>query len=306
MPYVNPFTAVVDGDPMDATDVTTALDSARDYVNTGIVAGTDVAENSIETSDIYKPETFGFPLTGTIGTTQQAYSAQKGNGERLTPVQFQGPFVIPWCHTWMGMPSPARVTILPRLLQPQEKMVVPHMARRVHVREQFGTIVQLFASWQFIVMGEMANPGDVGGLSFPVAHYPRTSSEGNGGSTFGSFILAYRMAGEPDWTLLEVTRRQIYAQEKVIDLTGDQSWPGATGAQPLNEFAPWATGIVASQGVSYMSVCHFECTDAIELSEEGWYDFALLYDKTSTGDNVDAALHIVVGVRNLLIEIFPF
>ena len=307
MPYVNPFTAVVNGDPMDATQVTTALDSARDYVNDGVVAATDIADHSLETSDFYKPETFGFPLTGTIGTTQQLYSAQRGNGERLSPVHFQGPFIIPWCYAWMGMPSPTRVTILPRLLQPTEKMVVPHMARRLYVRNQgFVTQVQLFASWHFIVLGEMEqsvviNEND---LSVPVADYP---GEG-GGSTFGSFVLAYRKAGDADWSLLEVTRRQIYPQEKQIDYQGSQTWAGGTGSQPLNEFDTWSNGAVGvglGKAVSYMAVCHFECTDAVGFDSEGWYDFALLYDKTSAGVNSNAGLQIVMGVRNLLIEIFP-
>lgn len=307
MPYVNPFTTVVNGDPMDAGQVTSALDSARDYVNDGIVSATDIADNSIKTEDFYKPETYGFPLTGTIATTQQIYSSQRGNGSRLSPVHFQGPFVIPWCYSWMGIQSPTRVSILPRLLQPLEKMVVPHMARRVYVRNQgFQTQIQLFASWHYIALGEMEQSVEVNetDLSVPVADYPSES----GGSTFGSFVLAYRKVGAAVWTPLEVTRRQVYPQEKQIDYAGSQAWTGGAGVQPLNEFETWSNGAIGvglGKAVSYMPVCHSEATDAFGLDEEGWYDFALLYDKTSTGVNADAALQIVVGVRNLLLEIFP-
>ena len=42
MPYTNPFTAVNDGDPMSATAVNIALESARDYVSDGIDSALDI------------------------------------------------------------------------------------------------------------------------------------------------------------------------------------------------------------------------------------------------------------------------
>ena len=151
----------------------------------------------------------------------------------------------------------------------------------------------------------MPNEDDI---SVPVAGYPGAGGGAADDATFGSFVLAYRKAGSPDWSLLEVTRRQIYPQERQIDYQGSQTWAGGTGSQPLNEFETWSNGAIAvglGKAVSYMAVCHFECTDALGLDSPGWYDFALLYDKTSTGATRNAGLQIVMGVRNLLIEIFP-
>jgi hypothetical protein len=293
MPFVNPFAAVVDGDAMVANDVNNALNDARDYVNTGVTSATDLAADAVNASDVYKPESYGYPVDGTIGTMQQAYKSDAGNGDRVTPVLYQAPFIVPWCHTWQG--STSRTTILPNLLQPYELSVVPGMSRRVYIERN--SIVNMFASWSYIVLGEMEpiDPSTADTRGTPTAVYPQGAAVG---SRAGSFVLAYRRADGVEWNLLPNTRRNIYPQEDRIVFTGLSS--ADLPRVPLTNFEAYGDSI--SSAVSYMPVCHFECADAVQLSTREWYDFTLLYDKGVASPSI---LQIVIGVRNLLIEAFP-
>ena len=216
------------------------------------------------------------------------------------------------------MPSPTRVSIYPALIQPPAQstgsptagqMVVPHMARRVwvglHDSNFPDTFVQLFASWHYIVLGEMEQGGEGSAFATPKNEYPNPSD----GAVFGRFVLAYRQVGEVAWIVLPSTRRVVYPQEAAIDYTGIPEAGGAS--QTLNEYEGW--GETDNKVVSYMPVCHEEAHDAFIPNDHNkgqWYDFALLYDReTTTTDSATHslvnALQIVVGVRNLLVEIFP-
>lgn len=70
MPVV--FTNFIDGDVMTRAAVKTELDKARDYVNTGIV-NPDILAASITDNHVFRPETYGFPIDGTIGTLGDVY-----------------------------------------------------------------------------------------------------------------------------------------------------------------------------------------------------------------------------------------
>ncbi len=304
MPFVNPFVAV-NGDPMVAPDVNNALDAARDYVDSGIVAP-DIVDSAVQTSDVYKAETYGYPVDGTIGQFQQAYKDESGNGNKLTPVFFQFPMIVPWCFSWQNVTIPQRNTILPQLLQAYEKSPVPQMTRRVFVEPE--SLVQLFANWSYIVLVGMRRVGDV--VVYPDPPGPRTGFQSepqvrypdvDGGSRAGSFVLAYRKVGAVSWTELGVSRRTIYPQEarRVLKPAPAPGF-GDSPHRPLSDYERY--GEVVHSLVSYQSVCHFEACDAVSLNEEGWYDFTLLYDKGIAPKEV---LQIVVGVRNFLIEAFP-
>tara|TARA_R100000742_G_C4273384_1_gene92918 strand:- start:61 stop:969 length:909 start_codon:yes stop_codon:yes gene_type:complete len=296
MAFINPFALVANGNSMTPSDVNTALEAAREYVDSGIIVP-DIVNGSIETIDLYKTESYGFPIHGTLGSLQSVFSDSRGNGDRLSPVHVQSPYVVPWCHTWTGMPSPTRITIYPQLLQPYEKSIVPHMGRRVYL--EANTLVQLFASWQYIVMSEMEQADPEGASSYlsqPVATYPQVAT----GSRAGSFTLAYKKVGDTSWTERPVTRRVIYPQEKVIDIV---NWKDGAGAQPLSEFESWVdSGSYPDKAVGYMPVCHFENCDVFSVTQAGWYDIGLLYDKGVASPKV---LQVCLGVRNLLIETFP-
>jgi len=300
MPYVNPFVAV-DGDPMVATDVNVALTSARVYVDGGI-APPDVVDESIQTSDVYKAETYGYPVDGTIGQFQQAYKDEAGNGRKMTPVFFQFPVIVPWCFSWQNVTIPQRNTILPQLLGEYEKSPVPQMTRRVYIEKD--SLVQLFASWSYIVLVGMRMVEGQIRQSEPQVRYPQF--DGSGGARAGSFVLAYRSASAVSWTELPVSRRTIYPQEARRTLAGAvPSVPAIPGSgdvphRPLSDFEQY--GEVVHSMVYSMPVAHFECCDAVGISDAGWYDFTLLYDKGIAPKEV---LQVVVGVRNILIEAFP-
>ena len=178
-------------------------------------------------------------------------------------------------------------------------------------------MLQLFASWNAIVLGAMQNAEDdavppatppatptSNTLAKPVVHYPFVGS----GSRAGSFVMAYKRVDDPDWTLLPVTRRNLYPQELVINLDPGTGLipplvPNDVPRVPLSDFRSF--GSTQHRAVTYMSVCHSEATDAFEMPAgtlPGWYDFCLLYDKGVASPFI---LQIVVGVRNLLIEVFP-
>ena len=87
------------------------------------------------------------------------------------------------------------------------------MGRRIYL--EANTLVQVFASWHYIVLGEMQqSSGEVVYLSEPVATYPQVAT----GSRAGSFTLAYKKVGETSWNERPVTRRVIYPQERVVDI----------------------------------------------------------------------------------------
>ena len=301
MPFVNPFAGVLNGDPMDSSAVNTALDSARDYINSGIVAATDLVADAVESSDVYKPESYGYPTDGTIGVMQQAYKAEAGNGACVMPVMYQAPFVVPWCHTWQG--APERTSILPNLLQPFEVSVVPGMSRRVYIERN--SLVNLFASWNYIVLGAMdaVDPLVADTRGTPKALYPQGAAVG---SRAGSFVLAYRKSSADDWTIVPSSRRNIYPQEVRIVFEGLTSTDQPR--RPLSNFATYGDPPeppmgVAYGAVSYMSVCHFEAASSVPIIGSGdWYDFTLLYDKGAASPSI---LQVVLSTRNLLVEVFP-
>ena len=89
MAFINPFAFVANGSNMTPSDVNTALEAAREYVDNGIIVS-DIINGSINTPDLYKTESYGFPIHGTIGSLQsRCFTDSRGNGDRLSPVHYQ-------------------------------------------------------------------------------------------------------------------------------------------------------------------------------------------------------------------------
>lgn len=74
------FLNFVDNTPMTRAAVKLELDRMRDYLNKGIVLG-DIADNAINETHIYRPESYGFPVDGTQSVFGEVYERHIGNDE---------------------------------------------------------------------------------------------------------------------------------------------------------------------------------------------------------------------------------
>ncbi len=91
------FTKPANGDPMTRALIKTELDRMRNYLNKGIVLA-DIADDSLNETHIYRPETYGFPIEGTQSIFGEMYGRhhaideQAGHAVEATSVQNEGVF----------------------------------------------------------------------------------------------------------------------------------------------------------------------------------------------------------------------
>jgi hypothetical protein len=196
MPYVR----TTDFNPTDvavAADVQFELDAARAYVRNGIVDA-DVDDGAVQTSRIYKPESYGFPRRTTIGTFNEGAGRHVGPHDRSAAF---GTFLTlgadPW-KPWLYMVD--RTSIFTDALGQDASVPVPGMMDRKYIEGPCA--VEVTAAWSYAAMYD-----DTAGGA-PV--YPGTGGF-PAGDFAGAFILAYQSIDPlTPVVTLGATRRKIY------------------------------------------------------------------------------------------------
>ena len=182
-----PFTAFVDGNVMVSGTVASQCDLAFNWLN-GRVVSADITSNTLNSEQIQRPESRGFPVDGTLTQTSM------GDGWDVTYDD---------TPTFDATKRPARWDIFPKWCNPDGYQVTDLCWRRYVER---GARLRVFAWWAPWAVKDPAAGGA----------YPDDA---------GSFVIRYRRASTKTVTAEESSRRPIHLNNNnIVGLGASIGW----------------------------------------------------------------------------------